>query len=584
MSRRSNSRAATAAAPRADATAAVAAYTKLAPAERMDAWANILAGFGTARDKRTAGSICVTELTDSQLRRMWRGDDMAARAIETVPNEMYREGYELLLGDKVLAAKIMKEDKRLRIRAKFKLAKKYERGYGGAALWPIVNDGVDDYARPLKTYDRIRHLRLLEPRELRPHRLDDDPSSETCGQPLIYEYWPASRGGSKAAGIRIHRSRLIIFPGKRVTNDPYEVLSQWGWGDSILVPMHDVLRDFGVGWSAAAALLVDFSQGVYSMEGMAELIAAGKDDLVLKRLLAMDLAKSTLKAIVIDKGDSYTRQQTPINGLPDTLDRMATRLAASARLPLTQLMGQSPKGLGNEGQSDIAFLYDQVASEQDDDLPLLEQMYRMLFAQTAGPTGGKEPDGWDIRFCSLEQQSEKDIAETRKIVAETDNLLIESGIASKDQIQRTRFGGGVYNGSAMIDLGKPEDDPSNVDPASADAMAGDLRTTLGGPTGVSALKDTAMTGPQVTSLLEVLGQFNRREIGRKQAAQVLRRAFGYTPDEIDEALDESFEPAPPPPVLPAGPPPGGHPPIGRDQELARKFADASKPKAEPEAA
>lgn len=563
----------------------MAAYTKLEPAQRMDAWANILAGFGTARDKRTAGAICVTELTDYDLRRMWRGDDMAARAIETVPNEMYREGYELLLGDKVLAAKIAKEDKRLRIRAKFKQAKKYERAYGGAALWPIVNDGVADYSKPLKKYDRIRHLRLLEPRELRPYRMDDDPSSETFGEPLIYEYWPAGRGGAKAAGIRIHRSRLIIFPGKRVTNDPYEVTAQWGWGDSILVPMHDVLRDFGVGWSAAAALLVDFSQGVYSMEGLAELIAAGKDDLVLKRLLAMDLAKSTLKAIVIDKGDSYTRQQTPINGLPDTLDRMATRLAASARLPLTQLMGQSPKGLGNEGQSDIAFLYDQVASEQDDDLPLLEQMYRMLFAQTAGPTGGKEPDGWDIRFCSLEQQSEKDIAETRKIVAETDHQLIEDGIASSEQIRRTRYAGGVYNGSAMIDLGKSEDDPAGVDEATAGAMAGDLRTTLGGPAaGATKLSDTAMTGPQVGSWLEVLAAFNERQIGRKQAALMLRVAFRLSPADIDEALDEDFEPAPKPGLLPAGPPPGGHPALGTDPEIARKFADAAKPKAEPEAA
>jgi phage-related protein (TIGR01555 family) len=542
------------------------AYRQLDGGQRLDAWANILAGFGTTRDKRTAGTVNVPQLTDIELRQLWRGDDMAARAIETVPNEMYREGYELLLANKEQAAKIAADDKRLRIRSKFKRAKKFERAYGGGALWPIVNDGVRDFSLPLGKYDRIRHLRLLEPRELRVAVYDEDINSETFGEPLIYDYWPAGgRRGLAAGTVKIHRSRLLIWPGKRVSNDPNECALQPGWGDSILVPMHEVLRDFGIGWSAAAALLVDFSQGVYSMQGLADMIAQGKDELVLRRLVAMDMAKSTLKAIVIDKEDSYQRQQTPINGLPDTLDRMATRLAASARLPLTQLMGQSPKGLGNEGQSDIAFLYDQVASEQDDDLPLLEQMYRMLFAQTAGPTSGKEPEGWGIRFCSLEQQSEKDIAQTRKLTAEADEILINSGQVSSAQVARTRFGAGVYNGGAMIDIGSPGDDPDNVDPETAAALEGELRSTLGGA-GTEATKpsDTAMNGGQITSLLEIVDAFNQGRISKKQAAVTLRRAFQLSPEDIDELLDESFEAAAPPAPPPMG---GGKPPVpGADDE------------------
>lgn len=544
-----------------DTAAVVAAYQQLSKSERTDAWANILAGFGTTRDKRQAGTIDVSTITDVELRQMWRGDDMAARAIETVPNEMYREGYELLLANKTQAAKIAAEDKRLRIRARFKHAKKFERAYGGSALWPIVNDGAKDFSLPLGKYDRIRHLRLLEARELRPLTYDEDVSSESFGKPLVYEYWPAGNRSRLAGGsVKIHRSRLLIWEGKRVSNDPCENPLQPGWGDSILIPMYEVLRDFGIGWSAASALLVDFSQGVYSMQGLADMIANGKDEVVLRRLLAMDMAKSTLKAIVIDKDDSYTRQSTPIGGLPETLDRMAMRLAASARLPMTQLMGQSPKGLGNEGQSDIAFLYDQVASEQDDDLPLLEQMYRMLFAQTAGPTKGKEPEGWGIRFCSLEQQSEKDIAQTRKLTAEADQILIDSGQVSAAQVARTRFGAGVYNGSAMIDIGAPGDDPANVDPALAAELEGELRTTLNGPAAEPVSPaDTAMNGGQVTSLLEIVDAFNGKRISKKQATVALRRAFQLSPADITELLDESFEAAAPPPVPPAGgPPPGKH--------------------------
>jgi phage-related protein (TIGR01555 family) len=506
--------------------------------DRLDGWANILTGFGTSRDKRRGATLDVEPLSHEEQRALWRGDDIAARIVETVPAEMFREGYEIKFADKEAVERVKAEDKRLRVRARFKRAKEYERAYGGAAIFPIINDGAKNLATPLnaKAITKIKHLRVLEPRELRVHSFDEDINSETFGEPLTYYYTPAGGRGASSANTIIHRSRLIIFTGKRVTNDPNEVAPMVGWGDSVLTAIHEVLRDFGIAWSTAALLLVDFSQGVYSMDNLADMIAAGKDQLVLKRLQTMDAAKSVIKAIVIDAKDKYERQQTPISGLPDSLDRFSSRMAAAGRLPVTVMMGQSPKGLGNEGDSDVRFLYDQIATEQDDTLPMLEQMLRLILLQIDGPTKGKEPDAWSVEFCPLWQPTEKEKAETRKIVVDTFVAEIQNGIVSTEEVRKTLHGGDAWSMDLHVDV--EADKKLKVEAERAAQMEEDLRTPMGADPGGAKLADTAMNGAQITSLLEVVKAFNLGEITEGSAKAILVRGFRVSTQEADEMIDE----------------------------------------------
>ena len=530
---------------------------------RNDGFVSMLTGLGTTRDKRQSAWFEVSPLTDVELRALYRGNDLAKRAVDTVPNEEYREGFEFKAPDPELVERVDEDAKRLRVRARFKKAEKFARAYGGAYIWPIINDGNADLTQPLAVdkITRITRLRVLEPREMVPDTtsIDSDLNSETHGEPLLFEFRPAGRSSS---GQRIHRSRLIVFEGERVSNDPFENQLAPFLGDSVLLPMHEVLRDFGVSWSGAAALLVDFAQGVYTMDSLAEMLAKKQDDLVLKRLQTMDLAKSIFKAIVIDGKDKYERQQTPLTNLPELLDRLASRLAAAARLPVTVLMGQSPKGLGNEGDSDVQFLYDQIASAQDDALPLLEIMYTLILKQKDGPAKGKPPEQWSVCFRSLWQMTDKETAELRKQHAETDAVYLDRGVLTADEVRGARFGGDAYSNDLQIDVDADAED--DVDPKVAAEMAGDLRTPQApgaAPTAVTPA-ETAMNGTQVSSMLEVIEKYNTKAISKKQGEAVMRRAFLIKDQGIlNDFFDESFEAEKPEPPQPPNAPPPGAPPV-----------------------
>lgn len=528
-------------------------------AERTDAWVNVLAGINTSRDKRTAGRVAAATLDYAEMRTLWRHDDIAALTIETVPGEMFREGFKFVHADAKLVAQVSAEVKRLKLRARLKRACEFERAYGGAAILPVTNDGALSLAEPLNpdTITRIHHLVVLEPRELMVHSYDEDIESPAWRKPLTYSLQPAGTNysGKLTPGTVIHRSRMIVFDGRCRSNDPsdgVETGGYAGWGDSVLIPIHAVIRDFQIGWSSASLLLVDFAQGVYKMKGLVDMLK-GNEALVRKRLEIMELTKSVVKAIVIDADDEYSRQQTPISGLPETLDRLASRVCAAARLPVTKLMGQSPKGLGNEGDSDIAFLYDQVAQEQDDKLPLIEQAIGLILAQRE-PFGGKRKaiKDWKIEFGSLWQPTDREMAETRKIVMDTDAIAIDKGIITPDEVRRTRYGGDGFQLDLLV--GDDADDLNGVDPDRAAAMAGDLRAPVVEPPDGAGLtapaaaalgagaktSDTAMNGAQVASLLEVIGLFNRGELSSAQATAVIQRAFNVGEADADRMIDESF--------------------------------------------
>src|SRR5687767_1063811 len=67
---------------------------------RVDDWVAALSGIGnTSYDKRTSVYFDTPQLISSaEAQLIWRGNDLAARIIETKPSEMLREGFDLCIG------------------------------------------------------------------------------------------------------------------------------------------------------------------------------------------------------------------------------------------------------------------------------------------------------------------------------------------------------------------------------------------------------------------------------------------------------------------------------------------------------
>jgi hypothetical protein len=342
-------------------------------------------------------------------------------------------------------------------------AAKFERAYGGAAIFlgTIDNSPGQDpqvLGRPLdlRFAKELRFLTVLSPMELVPFRYYGDPLAANYGKVKLWTMVPKSKGANPRTSLqRVHESRLVIFKGIRTSRFMTEGMQ--GWGDSRLNRCVQHIRNFSTAYDAAAVLTQDFAQAVWKMKNLVETLQADDDQLIQKRAAAMDMARSTLRAMIIDKDEEFERKQTPVSGLPELLDRLANRLAASADMPVTMLMGQAPAGLNATGKADRDWYNENVANlQQNRIIPAAERITEVIFNCTEGPTQGKEPDSWSVCMPTLEAPSEMEQADIRLKTSQADALDIDRGVLMPEEVAQSRWGGSTFSQSTKLNSGVRE--------------------------------------------------------------------------------------------------------------------------------
>lgn len=442
----------------------------------MDGWTNQLTGLGTSRDKRQSGTIKnpINSSSGKFFEALYHGDDMAAKIAETAPKEMVREWIDFTVqqgdGDDEdssmrietpLEARkvndfVMSELDRLKAKTRVREAMTWARVFGGSLLFLGVDDGTDPedvngLAEPLdeskiKSFD---FLTVFDRFDVVIDEVESDPASERVGLPKTYRinnHGETGRGTNLGSRV-IHASRFIRFDGALTTRR--RIQENGGWRDSIYVKIDEVLRDFGTTWASVAHLMQDFSQGIYGLKDLAEVIAANQGDLVLDRLQLLDKARAVGRAIPIDKeNESFDRNTVPLTGLPDTLIQFALRLSAAANTPVVLLMGMSPAGFSATGESDLTFWYNEVRAGQEDVLrDPVHRLIELVFA--TGET--KEPEQWSFDFNPLWSLDDKEESEVRKNNAISDNAYIDTDVLTPEEVAQSRFGGDKYGTDIVLD-------------------------------------------------------------------------------------------------------------------------------------
>ncbi len=427
-------------------------------AERFDGWTNQLTALGTGRDKRTHSWFATDVVTDIEALNLWLGDDICKRVIEARPKTAWRRGFTLKIDDKEIAEKTKHDMQRIGLVEHMVRAGEYENAYGGAALYVVTEDS-GDLSQPLDedNIQTIKAFHLLEPRELwaAPGRWYTDISNPKFRTPEIYNLVPLYSGGG-AVGMTmqsIHETRLIIFPGRRVSHQvsPYQ---RPGWGHSALTGIYQIIRDFGATWGYVAALMQDFAQGVLSMNGYAALMKEdGGEAIVRARIRMLDAFRSTIRMMVVDKEDTFSRQQTPMSGLSDLLHDFANRIAAAAEQPVTVLFGMAPAGLNATGDNDVRGWYDTVDSHREHHYkPRLERALELYFKSKDGCTGGELPEHWSTDFPPLWEPTEKEVAETRLAIAQADKIYaVDIQAISDTDVAESRWKAGEFSPDMTVD-------------------------------------------------------------------------------------------------------------------------------------
>lgn len=425
---------------------------------RLDDIVNPYTGHGTANDSRIYTYHSTRPVTDREAMEMRRSNWLAKRICELKPSECFRRGYELKLEDKEQAEDVVAVAEGLCINKRLIEVGQLENTSGGGALFPVLDGALGDMSQPLDLdksprIAKVRAVHLLEPRELVPVSWYTDLNHPKFRQPMRYRLHPITgRGYQGNFGELIHESRLAIFPGARVTAE-YQSGQLPGWGDSILTPVRSVIDDFGLSWGSASKILHAFSRRIVKLKDYMNTVAQkGGQETVLERVRTMDLLSSTLNTDVIDSEDTIENLVTSVAGLPEMLIQFAQLVCAASDYPMTRLFGMSPAGMNATGEFDQQGWIERIANEQAFRYTTpTEWLLRLIMLSTDGPTGGVEPDVWSIEWRPLKEQSEGEIATTRKTVAETDKIYYDMGLPAEN-LFTDRFGGDTYSMETTFDL------------------------------------------------------------------------------------------------------------------------------------
>lgn len=407
-----------------------------------DGWQNILNMQGTRRDPTTAtrGKQRMS-IPQSEREALYATGGIARKIIDIPAGDMTRQWFDL---DTKGGAALMQEMDAIGIQHHVTWAIKMARLHGGSLLLLLIDDGGD---LPDKVKeDSIREIqgaRVYDREELsrQDFKYDDDPASPTYGEVSVYRVHPQDGGQP----FDVHSSRVVLFPGLRVPNRLKQIND--GWDYSFLDNVYRALQRDENTAEAGAAILQDFVQAALSIKGLTDLVAAGKDDVVRKRLELLDMSRHVLNTMILDADEEqYEKHSSSVAGVSDVMDRQAERVSAIAEIPMTRLYTRSPAGMNATGESDMRNYYDSLKSEQTSMLqPRMERIVRLFMLARNGAFSGREPESWSIKWRPLWQPTEKEQAETRKSIAEADRIYLETGVVEPAEVAITRFGDGEYN-------------------------------------------------------------------------------------------------------------------------------------------
>lgn len=438
----------------------------LASSLRLDSIMNVFTGLGDVLHDRTKSNIFEPNrrLGDGEMSALYNDEPIGRLICELPGFDALRKGFTVVVKDddegKDIGAKTKDYLTRLEAVTAMTSGNDFDRAFGGAGVWVGLDDGAIESSEPVnpKAVKSVLFLRVLDRRRLRPWKIDDDTKSRTYNQPIIWAVMPEEIFAADPENVKgldpvalVHASRLIIFPGRNVSDD--RRARNGGWGDSIFQACLNSLEHNATAWATLAVLISKASQGVIKVKDLATLATSSDQGAVIARFQLLKMGRSVVKDLVIDAEESY--EQTPPNfgNLPEVLYLCMFEVASAVQIPVTRLFGMSPGGMNATGESDARNWEDVVEALQTHRLePRLRQLIEFVFMAKDGPTTGTPPESYEIAWEPLRQMTALEQATLRKTVAETDQIYIDKEVLSPEEVAINRFRADGWSAETAIDL------------------------------------------------------------------------------------------------------------------------------------
>jgi phage-related protein (TIGR01555 family) len=254
-------------------------------------------------------------------------------------------------------------------------------------------------------------------------------------------------------GRQIHLSRLLTFVAREV---PDLLKPAYAFGG---LSMSQMVKPYVDNWlvtrQSVQDLIKSFSTFVLKTNMMAGMSGIGGDDF-FKRLDIFNATRSNRGLMAIDKEtEDFANVSASLSGLDKLQAQAQEHMASCSREPLVKLTGITPSGLNASSEGELECWGDRCHSYQETFFrPKLETV--LNFVQLS--LFGEIDPSIDFEFLPIVEETTKEKAETRQIHAQTDQILVELGAVSQQEV-RSREANDPNSPHAGLDVDEMPDLP-----------------------------------------------------------------------------------------------------------------------------
>lgn len=388
---------------------------------------SLVYGLGGRRDKAASLEWVFCPLDRGQLEAMYRGDWLARKVVDIIPNDMTREWRAWQAnGSQIEKIEELEKAPQVNLQAKVARALQTARLYGGALLYVGIRgqDPAEELDPRSVQKGDLQYLHLLSCYDVSTGQVVADVSSPYFGQPEFYEV----QGGS-GRRQRIHPSRVVRFDGAPTLGAMSQVNGTWA--DSVLQAVQQAVKNATSAQEHSASMIPEAKVDVIYVPGLSKYASTDQGQQTLTRRFGYvaDL-KSSLGITLLDgtgekgEGEKWEQKQIRFAELTQLMQQFLQVASGAADIPVTRLLGESPAGLNATGESDLRNYYDNIAARQRLELgPALQRLDEVLIRSA---TGARSPSVY-YEWEPLYTLSEKEKAEAFKLRADAARAILGAG-------------------------------------------------------------------------------------------------------------------------------------------------------------
>ena len=347
------------------------------------------------------------------------------KACAMTAKDAVRHGYEITINDGVevdpeISDYIKQRDKAFGIKAQCVELENMGRVFGiRIAIFKVNSTDPLYYEKPFNP-DGVMPGSYKGITQVDPYWITPELDMDAAANPASLHFYEPTWW--RVNGVRYHRTHLVIMRNGELA----DILKPSYLYGGIPVPQKIAERVFAAERTANEAPQLAMSKRLISV--FTDLTQAQANQAAFETKMGWWTSMMNNFGVkILGIGDKLEQHDISLADVDDVIMTQFQLVSAAANVPVTKLLGTTPKGFNATGEYDESSYHEELESVQEHHLtPLVERHHLLLMRSEIKPKFGIE-FGTSVAWKPVDSPSAKEQAEINAIKAETDSKWLQAG-------------------------------------------------------------------------------------------------------------------------------------------------------------